>query len=94
MLSLDEVLTVGLRKYREAYPQGTMPTRLEDAAVLSQIPGDRTVTVVVSFNIRGVHDPFVLFQAVVEREAGVASVVTARDWRELEGRELDESMGL
>jgi len=94
MLSLDEALTIGLGKYREAYPQGAMPTGLEDVAVLSQIPGDRTATVVVSFNIRGAHDPFVLFQAVVDREAGVASVVTARDWRELEGRELDESKSL
>ncbi len=94
MLSLDEALTMALRKYREACPQGAIPARLEDAAVLTQIPGDRTATVVVSFNIRGVHDPFVLFQAVVDREAGEVSVVTARDWRELAGTELDDSKSL
>jgi len=94
MLSLDEALTVGLRKYREVYPQGSIPPQLEDAAVLSQIPGDRTAVVLVSFSIRGAHDPFVLFQAVVDREAGDARVVTACDWRQLDGRELDESKSL
>ena len=94
MISEDEAITQALRKYREIYPRGELPERIEDAAVLTHFPdASRTVTV-VSFSIRNRSDPFVLFRVAVDRESGVLTVDTAVDWHELTSLELANSSHL
>ena len=59
MLSLDEALTIGLRKYRDVFPPGTLPSGLEEAAVLTQISGKTATVVLVTFSLREYREPFV-----------------------------------
>jgi hypothetical protein len=94
MITQDEALTIGLRKYRDVFPPGTLPSDLEDAAVLTQIPGKTTTVVLVTFSLRGQRDPFVLFRATVSRLSGDVRVETAADWHALQGSELDQGKSL
>jgi len=74
MLSEDEALTAGLRKYRDVFPPGTLPPNLEDEAVLTQTPGKETTLVHVTLSLRGQREPFVLFRATVSRLSGEVTV--------------------
>lgn len=91
MLTTDEAITLGLEKYRELYPAGVIPKSLEDAGVLSAIPGRQMTTVLVAYWLHQQRDPFILFKATVDRESGKVAVETAADWRDLNGKELDDS---
>jgi hypothetical protein len=94
MINQDEALTIGLRKYRETFPPGLLPSELEDAAVLTQIPGRTTTEVLVTFSLREQREPFVLFRATVSRLSGQVKVEKTADWHELQGKELDQSKSL
>lgn len=94
MISQEEALTIGLRKYRELFPPNTIPPELEDAAILSQIPGKTMNSVLVTFSLHGNPVPFVLFKAAVSRVSGEVTVETVADWHELKGQRLDESTSL
>jgi hypothetical protein len=91
MLTSDEAISVGLRKYRELYPEGTIPADLEDKAGLGASPGARMVSVYVTFGIRGQREPFWLFKATVDRTTGETTVDIAADWHELTCMEFDNS---
>jgi hypothetical protein len=94
MLTSDEAITAGVRKYRELYPKGTIPPDLEDKAVLGATPGQATTSVYMTFSIRGRRAPFYLFEALVDRTTGETVVETAADWHELTSMELDNSESL
>ena len=91
MLTTDEAITLGLRKYRELYPKGTMPKALEDSGVLNAIPNRESTTVLVAYFLSNQREPFVLFEATVDRRSGTVAVETAADWRVLSDKELDAS---
>ncbi|MDZ4780811.1 MAG: hypothetical protein SGJ19_11200 [Planctomycetia bacterium] len=91
MLTDDEAITVGLRKYRELFPQGVIPPDLEERGVLSAIPEDHATFVQLTFGIRGQRDPFYLFKAAVDRASGDVTVLIASDWKKLLDMEFDES---
>lgn len=91
MLTNDEAITVGIRKYRELYPKGMIPPDLEDKAVLGATPGPKTTSVYMTYSIRGQRMPFFLFNAVVDRMTGETLVETAADWHELTSMDLDNS---
>lgn len=94
MISQDEGLTIGLRKYKDVFPAGTLPTYLEEAAILTQIPGETTTAVLVTFSLHGQREPFVLFSATVSRVSGDVTVETIGDWHDLQGKKLDNSTSL
>ncbi len=94
MISQDEGLTVGLRKYRELFPLGTLPTALEDAAILTHYPGMAESVVLVTFGLRGQTLPYVLFKASVSRETGKVTVETLGDWHEVQVAQLDDAKSL
>lgn len=94
MLTSDEAIAIGCRKYRELYPKGTIPPDLEEHAVLGSTPQDLSVTVYVTFWFEGEAEPFYLFRASVNRESGDVSVTNAEDWHVLENRKFDNSQSL
>jgi hypothetical protein len=91
MISQDEALTLGLRKYRDVFPGGVMPAELEDAAVLSQLVSREVSTIVVSFSLRARREPFILFKADICRRSGEVTVKTITDWHDLADEDLDKS---
>jgi hypothetical protein len=93
-MTQDDALTIGLGKYREYFPPGKIPRFLEDAAVLTQIPGKEETTVLITFDLRGEKKPFVLFRAAVSRDSGEVRVEQLSDWHELLGRDLDNSTSM
>lgn len=94
MITQDEALTIGLRKYRESFPPGSIPSSLEEAATLTHVPGKTDTTVLITFSLRRERDPFVLFKALVSRLSGEVRVETSADWHDLLGLELDDSKSL
>ncbi|HUT08937.1 MAG TPA: hypothetical protein VMY42_00430 [Thermoguttaceae bacterium] len=94
MLTNDEAITVGVRKYRELYPEGTLPLALEEAGVLGATPGKLATTIHVTFSIEGETEPFYLFRASVNRASGEVTIEDAADWRYLQGKQLDSSQSL
>lgn len=94
MLTIDDSITIGLRKYREIYPQGEIPESLEEESVLSAVPGDKKVTVIISFSIRNQQSPYVLFKAEVDRNSSETTVITTSDWRFLLTQELDHQQSV
>jgi hypothetical protein len=94
MLDDEEAITIGLRKYRELYPEGTIPAQLEDIACLGATPGRDVVAVHVTFSIKSQADPFYLFRANVDKATGHIVVESAADWQELSRLELDNSRSL
>jgi hypothetical protein len=94
MLTSDEAITVGVRKYRELYPEGAIPQDLEDLGGLGVSPGQKVVSVYVTYSIRGKTAPFYLFKALIDRETGEVTVAIAADWRELTRMELDDAQSL
>jgi hypothetical protein len=91
MLTTDEAITLGIRKYRELYPDGVIPKTLEDAGVLNAIPGREKTIVLVAYSLRNQREPFILFKAIVDLQSGKVAVEAAADWHELSGKELDDS---
>ena len=91
MLTSDEAIAVGVRKYRELYPKGMIPKELEDSGCLNAIPGREKTTVLLAYFFRNQREPFILFKASVDRQNGEVFVETAADWRELIGKQLDDS---
>jgi len=91
VLTSDEAITVGVRTYRELYPEGMIPKALEDSGVLNAIPGREETTVLVAYFLRHEREPFILFKAVVDHHGGQVAVETAADWSSLIGKELDEA---
>jgi hypothetical protein len=90
MLTNDVAITVGVRKYRELYPEGAMPADLEEKGVLGATPGQYATSVHVTFSIRGKREPFCLFSAIIDRATGDTTVETAANWQELTQLELDD----
>ena len=91
MLTSDEAITLGVKTYRELYPEGMIPKALEDAGGLCAIPDREKTTVLVAYSLRNQREPFILFKVVVDRQSGQVAVETAADWHELSGKELDDS---
>jgi hypothetical protein len=91
MISQDEALTLGLRKYRDVFPAGVIPAELEDAAILNGRPGQHVTTILVSFSLRARREPFILFEADICRRTGEVKVKTIADWHELPDEDLDDS---
>ncbi len=94
MLTSDEAIAIGCKKYRELYPQGTIPADLEEHAVLGATPNGLSVTVHVTCWLEGESEPVYLFRASVDRESGDVSVVDAEDWHVLENKKFDNSQSL
>lgn len=94
MMTSDEAMAVGCRKYRELYPEGLIPSDLEEHGVLGSTPGDSCVTVHVTFWFEGESEPFYLFRASVDRESGDISVMDAADWHILEKKRFTTSQSL
>ncbi|HBN75389.1 MAG TPA: hypothetical protein DD473_06145 [Planctomycetaceae bacterium] len=93
-MSFDDAITVGVKKYRELYPEGMIPKNLEDEGVLGAVPGNENVEVHVTYWFEGASEPFYLFRASVNRESGDVSVTNAEDWHVLEDRTFDNSQSL
>jgi len=91
MLTTDEAIAIGVRKYRDLYPEGTIPAKFEDEAVLGATVGTTTTAVHVTFGIKGRRDPFYLFKAVVDRQTREVTVEIAADWRRPNLNELDST---
>jgi hypothetical protein len=91
MLSHDEAITLGVRKYRELYPKGAIPHGLEEKGVLGATADGTTTSVHLAFWLRGQRDPLVLFKASVSRSNGEVTVQTNADWHQLEGKEFEEA---
>lgn len=94
MITTDAALTIGLRKYRELFPQGTIPSHLEEAAILTHIPDREVTTLLVTFSVQGQREPFVLFKAVISCSTGEVIIDTIGDWHELENKKLDNATSL
>ena len=94
MLTSDEAIAVGCRKFRELYPSGMIPASIEEYAVLGVTPGDDSIIVHVTCWFAGASDPFYLFRSSVNRQSGQVIVTEAADWRELLGRQFDDSQCL
>ena len=91
MMTQDEAIAIGCRKYRELYPKGMIPAELEEQGVLGAIPGQPDMTVHVTFWFKGERDPFFLFRAIINRESGDVTVLDAADWRILKDKEFNDS---
>jgi hypothetical protein len=79
MLTLDDAITAALRKYREVYANGALPPGLENRACLTTIPGADYHSVVISYGLHGQMQPFVFFQAEVDKITGNVMVSVAQD---------------
>lgn len=91
MLTWDEAIALGCRKYRELYPVGTIPSELEEQGVLGSNAEGLLVSVHVTYWLDGASEPFYLFRASVHRESGDVSVINAEDWHALSNKALDNS---
>ncbi|MCA9088360.1 MAG: hypothetical protein KDA90_06955 [Planctomycetaceae bacterium] len=94
MLTWDEAITIGCKKYRELYPKGTIPPELEEQGGLGSNSEGSLVIVHVTYWFEGESEPFYLFRASVNRESGDVCVTNAEDWHVLEGRTFDNSQSL
>jgi hypothetical protein len=94
MLTADEAITIGYKKYRELYPKGEIPAHVEENGVLGATPNDSFVMVHVTFWFEGENEPFYLFQASVDRATGNVSVLDSKDWHVLEDKTFDSSQSL
>ncbi|MFO1020003.1 MAG: hypothetical protein U0903_04820 [Planctomycetales bacterium] len=94
MLSSDEAIAMGCKKYRELYPVGTIPRDLEEQGVLGATPEGLRVFVYITYWFAGERQPFYLFKVSVDRLSGETRIEHAEDWRELVGREFDNSRSL
>lgn len=90
MISLDEAITIGLKRYRECYPPETIPKDLESKADLTGTPGEQQHIVNVSYSVVKDADPFVLFQANVERATGKVTVNLQEPIDALSDLEIDD----
>lgn len=94
MLTSDEAIAIGCKKYRELYPKGRIPAAIEEHAVLGATPNGSSVIVHITYWFERESEPFYLFRASVDRESGDVSVTNAEDWHVLEGRTFDNSQSL
>lgn len=94
MLTSNEAIAIGCRKFRELYPKGVIPTDIEKHGVLGASPNDTSVTVHATFWFEGNSEPFYLFRASVDRKSGNVSVMDAADWHFLENKQFDHSQSL
>ncbi len=83
-LSLDDAITIGLREFREIYPDGAIPIEIEDQINLTAQPGDEWHRVLVTFSINETPEPFIFFECRVSAESGNAKVLIARSVSDLD----------
>ncbi|QDT78572.1 hypothetical protein Mal35_20210 [Gimesia maris] len=94
MLTSEEAIVIGCKKYRELYPKGMIPAAIEEHAVLGATPNGSSVTIHVTYWFEGESEPFYLFRASVNRESGDVTVTNTEDWHLLENRTFDNSQSL
>jgi hypothetical protein len=86
--SLDDAVTIGLRVFRDRYPEGEIPVSIEAEMNLSAQPGYEQHRVLVSLSIQGEKEQWVFFECAVSRESGDAHIITCRSVCELRGLAL------
>lgn len=79
MMTVDEAVTLALKRYRETCPAGALDPAVEARGILSAEPARDVVTVSICYWLEGREDPFPFFVARVDRRSGRVSLTTQPD---------------
>jgi hypothetical protein len=69
-MNRNEAMTAAMRKYREIFPEGSIPPTIEQIGALSVLQRNHWVAVIIVYAFKGNAKPYVLFHANVDTSSG------------------------
>ena len=88
MLTPEESRRIGLQKYRELYPRGTVPEDIESRVSITVLVGSKEHRVCLSYWLEGRRNPLPFFEVVVDRVTSATTVVLQESAEVLQRVEL------